>query len=271
MDAGPPRSYESRYRLYLDELGDHVFNALEAPRHRYLCLLGCWFQNPEYQAFHDRLIEFKRAYVPHHPDDPPILHREDIVNRRKSFAHLRDRAKASAFDDNLLELIGDAAFKVVGVVVDKKELRDRYGDAAAHPYNLSLGFMLQRYCGYLNHISRRGDVLAEGRGGKEDLILKASYRLVFGRGAWMVKADVFRQALTSGELKVKRSSENIAGLQLADLLAHPVKESILRDEGHDVDQISPFDSRLMEILDPKFNRHLYDGRVRGYGKVLYPK
>jgi hypothetical protein len=114
-------------------------------------------------------------------------------------------------------------------------------------------------------------VLAEGRGGKEDLLLKASYRSVYARGAWMMKADVFQQALTSGELKVKRSSENIAGLQLADLLAHPVKEFILRDEGREVDPISPFEAKLMPVLDPKFNRHLYDGRVRGYGKVLFPR
>ncbi|MGA2867087.1 MAG: hypothetical protein ABSF95_21635 [Verrucomicrobiota bacterium] len=43
-----PSTFEERYRLYLDESGDHVFNHLEKPSHRFLCLLGCWFRNPEY-------------------------------------------------------------------------------------------------------------------------------------------------------------------------------------------------------------------------------
>lgn len=77
-----PSSFEERYRLYLDESGDHVFNFLEKPSHRFLCLLGCWFRNPEYMDFHARVEDFKRAHLPHHPDDPPILHREDIINRR---------------------------------------------------------------------------------------------------------------------------------------------------------------------------------------------
>lgn len=36
-----PLSPESRYRLYLDESGDHVFHDLESPSHRYLALVGC--------------------------------------------------------------------------------------------------------------------------------------------------------------------------------------------------------------------------------------
>ncbi len=42
-DAGitDSSSSEDRYRLYIDESGDHVFRQLEEDRHRYLCLLGC--------------------------------------------------------------------------------------------------------------------------------------------------------------------------------------------------------------------------------------
>ena len=34
---------------------------------------------------------------------------------------------------------------------------------------------------------------------------------------------------------------------------------------------SPFSARLMQAVRGKFNAHLYDGRVKGYGKVLYPE
>jgi len=75
----PPRpsGFDERYRLYLDESGDHVFRDLDKPQHRFLCLMGCWFHNVDYLSFHDALANLKARYFPHHPDEPIILHRED--------------------------------------------------------------------------------------------------------------------------------------------------------------------------------------------------
>lgn len=266
-----PNTFADRYRLYLDESGDHVFEHLDKACHRFLCLLGCWFRNPEYMAFHERLGDFKREHLAHHPDDPPILHRDDIINRRGCFTCLQDPGKSRAFDDALLRLIEEAQFRIVAVVIDKLALRQKHGDAAAHPYHLAMGFMMQRYCGYLNHVNRCGDVLAEGRGGKEDRLLMDSYARVHAQGVWMTSATVFQQALTSKQLKVKIKSANIAGLQLADLLGHPVRQVILKEEGLIDDELGPFARRLIPVIAEKFNRHLYDGRVTGYGKVFFPK
>lgn len=77
------------------------------------------------------------------------------------------------------------------MVIDKQELRRAYGTAAAHPYHLGLGFLLQRFAGYLNHINRVGDILGESRGGREDRLLKESYSRVFERGVWMTRSDTF--------------------------------------------------------------------------------
>ena len=161
-------------------------------------------------------------------------------------------------------------FKVVAVVIDKHSLRRSFGEAAAHPYHLGLGFLLQRYAGYLNHINRVGDMMGESRGGTEDRMLKESYTRVFERGVWMTEAHAFSAALTSRELKLKAKSANIAGLQLADLLGHPVKHWVLRNAGLVAEDLAPFAQRLLEVVKPKFNSHLYDGRVEGYGTVLYP-
>ena len=135
-----------------------------------------------------------------------------------------DAATRSKFDDALLGVIKAAEFKVVAVVIDKQELRRAYGSAAGHPYHLGLGFLLQRFAGYLNHINRVGDIMGEARGGREDRLLKESYSRVFQRGVWMTRTEVFQSALTSSELKLKPKNANISGLQLADLLGHPVKQ-----------------------------------------------
>lgn len=270
--ASRPNKFEDRYRLYLDESGDHVFREITEPAHRFLCLLGCWFRNPDYLRFHAALEDFKARFLPHHPDEPVILHREDMINARKAFKVLRDEAKRNEFDAELLRVIRETEFRVVAVVIDKAELRAAHGDAAAHPYHLGLGFLLQRYAGYLNHINRVGDVMAEARGGKEDQLLVESYNRVYSRGVWGVtSAHSFQSALTSHELKLKQKHANISGLQLADLLGHPVKQWILQrykliDEG-----LAPFAQRLIQVVEPKFNRHLYEGRLEGYGIVLYPQ
>jgi len=140
------------------------------------------FRVGEYHEFHQALEAFKHKHIPHNPDDPVILHREEIVNRRRSFWRLRDPALAQEFDDDLIELIREARFRVVAVVIDKKALREAY-PTPAHPYHLAIGFMLQRYCGYLNHINKQGDVMSESRGGRENRLLMDSYSRHYERGA----------------------------------------------------------------------------------------
>ena len=265
-----PTSYEERFRLYVDESGDHVFNHLDQPSHRYICLLGCWFKNPDYESFHRELERLKLELFEPHPDEPVILHREDIINRRGIFSRLRDSEKARVFDERILGIIAAAQFRIVAVVIDKQALREKHGSAAAHPYHLAAGFLLQRYCGYLNHINRRGDVMAESRGGKEDRLLKETYANVYAQGVWMDKAEHFQHALTSKELKIKPKFANISGLQLADLLGHPCRQNILREYEQTTEEAAPFAARLLEAIGGKFNTHLYDGSVKGYGKVLFP-
>jgi len=269
-DPNRPADPGERYRLYIDESGDHVFKHLDHPSHRFLCLLGCFFQGREYVAFHDALEDFKRRHIPHSPDEPVVLHREDIINRRHCFWRLRNPRAAEAFDSDLVALIADASFRMVAVVIDKEALVERY-PTPAHPYHLALDFMLQRYCGFLNHVNRRGDVMAESRGGKEDHLLRDSYARAFERGAWMVKAEVFQRALTSGKIKLRKKTSDIAGLQLADLLAHPIRQSILIEKGMIHGPLKPFPARLVNLVGDKFNKHLYQGKVWGYGKVLFPR
>lgn len=273
-DADPPSrpsDFENRYRLYLDESGDHVYRQTEELSHRFLALLGCWFRNPDYLHFHQALETLKYDHLPHHPDEPVILHREDMVNARRASKVLRDEERREAFDTDLLRVIEQAQFKMVVVVIDKQALQAAYGDAAVHPYHLGLGFLLQRYVGYLNHINRIGDVMAEARGTKEDRLLAESYTRIYERGAWLVKASPFQTALSSRQLKLKDKRANIAGLQLADILAHPVKQWVLHQYGLTKPSATTFGQQLAEVAQSKFNRHLYDGRAEGYGFVVFPK
>lgn len=270
QDATAPPPSE-RYRLYLDESGDHVVRHVDRPEHRYLCLLGCWFRNDAYLHFHNALEALKQKHFPHNPDDPLVLHREDIVNKRGPFKSLQDPAKAAAFDADLLSLIGRADFCLVALVIDKQRLLERYGEMTTHPYHLAMEFMLQRYARFLNRINRQGDVMTESRGGQEDRLLKDVYTQIHERGIWKDRAAFFQAALTSRQLKVKPKSAGTSGLQLSDLLGNPLKQLVLSQNGRLEKALAPFATRIAEVVRPKWYCNSNTGKIDGYGTVLFPK
>lgn len=85
-----PQPRPPRFRLYIDESGDHAYCKLDHVAHRYLALLGVWFRQPDEKGVFG------------------ILYNDDTRRR---------------FDDALLKLVTDAAFKLVCVVIDKRRIR----------------------------------------------------------------------------------------------------------------------------------------------------
>ena len=258
-----------RYRLYIDESGDHVKRETGETGHRYLCLTGCFFENEEYKRFHRAIEDFKENHFPHSPDEPVILHRKDIINRKGPFWRLRDAERDALFRRDLLSIIEAAVFKIIGVVIDKEMLFEY--PAPFHPYHTCLDFMLQRYSGFLNHINGVGDVMVESRGGTEDKLLKNAYRHIFTHGDMHHRAIFYKRVLTTKELKLKRKNENIAGLQLSDLLASAVKKDTLYRYGDIEPLLHTFDNEIRGVIGVKYNKHLYNHRIDGYGRVLFPK
>lgn len=106
--------------------------------------------------------------------------------------------------------------------------------------------------------------MAESRGGKEDMRLKKSFQSLWERGAEYVDPQQFQERLTSKQLKVKTKTNNISGLQLADLLAHPSRNEILSENDLLDRQIAPFAQKVIEILQDKYDRR--DSRL--FGKKL---
>lgn len=254
-----------RYRLYIDESGDHTYKQIDDVGHRFLALLGVWFrQGDDYLAFADNLEQFKSDLFGRRLDSPVILHRTDIINRRGAFGILCDEEKRKSFDDRLLDVIDRARFRMICVVLDKKEHRNRYVDPF-HPYHYCLAAMLERYAGWLIYKNVVGDVMAESRGGEEDLQLKQAYRRTYESGTLHFDRGKFQSALTSKDIKVQLKKADIAGLQLADVLAYPVKQAILVKKGLIPDPGDVFGKRLYEGARKKFNCQEWTGQVEGYG------
>lgn len=259
------KASRQRYRLYIDESGDHTYRKIEDVGHRYLALLGVWFrQGDDYLAFANDLERFKHDLFGRRLDNPVILHRSDIINRKNAFGILCNASKRKSFDDGLLELIDRARFKMLCVLLDKKGHHDRYVDPF-HPYHYCLTAILERYAGWLIYKNTIGDVMAESRGGEEDLQLKQAYRRTYESGTLHFDRKKFQLALTSKDIKVQLKKADIAGLQLADVLAYPVKQAILVQKGLIPDPGNVFGKKVYEVAQKKFNFREGTGQIEGYG------
>lgn len=264
-----PSKKPKRYRLYIDESGDHTYVAVDNPEKRYLGLTGCFIDDEHYRMMvHPRLEALKQNHFPHNPDEPIVFHRRDIIKCSGAFWRLKDERCQLAFNSDILNLFSSANYGVISVVIDKKAHIDRYGRDAFHPCHYCLLAMLERYCGFLNFYNAIGDVMAERRGKVEDGLLKEAYQAVFNNGTQWRRSEFFNKRLTSKDLKVKPKDANIAGLQLADLLAYPCREEILLENRRIADPGSVFSKEICQRIADKYNRHVYEGRVTGYGKVF---
>ena len=51
-----------------------------------------------------------------------------------------------------------------------------------------------------------------------------------------------------------QKANNISGLQLADLLAHPSRNEILKDQGLLDKEVAPFAQRVIAVLQAKYDK-----------------
>jgi hypothetical protein len=259
-----------KYRLYIDEVGNPGLTTSEDPRHRYLSLTGVMMELGYVdQTVFPKLESLKKRYFQSHADEPIILHRKEIVNKKYPFHSLRDEETRTAFDHDLLELLDELEYTIITVVIDKLEHKTRYSIWQQDPYHYSLRVLLERYVLLLKEFGMAGDVMAESRGGKEDIRLKRSYERVFQEGTEYVDSQMFEKYLSSRQLKVKQKSNNIAGLQIADLVAHPSFRATLARKNRQ-SLSSNFGGDIALILENKKYYRSPSGKIEGWGRKWLP-
>lgn len=175
-----------------------------------------------------------------------------------------------AFNEELLCLIEKWEFKVIALVLDKLEHNENYENNWKYaPYHYCLEVLIERYRLFLKTNLVKGDVMIESRSGKEDMRLKKSYRELIENGTQYLKADELMEHLTSKEIKVRNKHSNIAGLQLADLLAHTMRRYAFQEIFDINDEKTTFSDDILKVLK---NNKIFDykGKMVGYGIMKLP-
>jgi hypothetical protein len=172
-----------KYRLYVDEVGNSDVGASQDPNHRYLSLTGIILELGYVDAvLHPRLEAMKRRFFGSHADDPVVLHRKDLIQKKPPFEALRDPAVDRDFATELMKLLEEADYAVITAVIDKLEHQQKYATWRYDPYHYCLHVIVERYVMWMRRRGFKGDVMAESRGKKEDMRLKKSFS-GFGSGA----------------------------------------------------------------------------------------
>ena len=248
--------------MYIDEVGNPDLKSSENPLHRFLSLTGVMVDlGYASKTLFPQVEKLKFKYFNSHPDDPVIFHRKELVNAKHPFEALRNENVKNQFDNELLNYLNVWDYTAITVCLDKKAHKDTYQVWRYDPYHYCLALLLERFTFFLEQKQVRGDVMAESRGGKEDKRLKASFSKLWKEGTEYVSPERFHSVFTSKQLKVKPKSNNISGLQVADIIAHPSRNEILSENDLLDRPLALFAKKIIEILQDKYYRH--QGKIFG--------
>lgn len=245
----------AKWRFFLDETGDHGLGFIDSDFPIFL-LAGCLIKESDYGVFNTQFDELKTKYF---GTTEIIMHSRDIRKHNDGFAALFNLGIKQAFYEDLNAIIENTPFTIIGAGVDKVKHVKEYGKAARNPYEISLGFVLERLIFYLDEVDDVAtvDIQIEKRGSKEDVGLLSHYNSLYDRGTYYVKAERLQNKINMFDFVAKR--DNINGSQLADLCAYPLARHCLN---------SNVPNLTFDIIKPKIKSK--NGKYMNYGLKLFP-
>lgn len=211
----------------------------------------------------------KTAIFDHDGDDPLIFHRRKIVQRKRDFGVLNNSEKRALFDKALLRAMKVCEYRVITAIIDKQEAGTKDKWKEKHPYHYLMQIITEKFARLLDRVDNTGDIMPEGRQGKKDTLLQEAYEAVREHGNYYYGASQIRHRIPSSNLKFRYKRDNIAGLQLADLIAHPSHMSMLAERHFPV-TLGDFACKVEEVLNATKYDRSGSGRIAGYGRKWLP-
>lgn len=217
-----------KYYLYIDESGNGFSCKAREPSFSYTgCIVESGYDRNVFQPSFEYL---KNEFFAHDPVDKEklvVFHRNEIINRKGAFSCLSDSETNRRFERALLERFQSHEYALVTTVIDTVAYSELNGERAPFLYRCCLLSLLEQYCWFLTERNARGDVVIEAIGKKQDKLLNESFKQFYEQGTNSVSAKLVQSSLISALPLLRQKPDNIVGLQVADLLAHPCKQGIL--------------------------------------------
>jgi len=245
--------------LFMDETGDHDLANIDRS-YPIFGLLGVIFDYDYYMStVKQELDSLKMNFF---STTEVILHTLEITRDKGNFIFCKDPQKRIPFYKAIDDLLEKLDYTMLFMVIDKRNYIQQYLLSAQYdPYIITLEFIVERFYNYLKDLSYRGinavgKVVAESRDPKLDQLIDNEWQRIFINGTDYVSSRKIRTKITDFVIRPKKN--NIAGLQIADLIATQEGRNYL-----DLQRKWGFN------LNKKFRKGSSD-QVLGYGKKIFP-
>lgn len=241
--------------LFLDESGDHSLTVID-PNYLVFVLSGVIVDQDYAEGpLVDAINQFKRELF---GQTDILLHTADIGRNKNGYEELSNPQFRKDFYEKLNSLVRDLDYTVVACAIRKNDHFRHYRAAAIDLYRLSIHALAELFCYEIGEVRNGGMIVAESRNPALDQDLEHSWSSLRRRGSGYSGAAMIRDRVLS--LTFRGKHENIAGLQLADLVVSSIGRHILGKPDKD-DWL---------IVEQKLRRGP-NGEVEDYGLVSLPK
>jgi hypothetical protein len=240
QSAATPARPESRFLAFFDECGDHSLDKIDHDFPLFVLALVVVERSVYLEQVLPEFNQFKLRYFNHEGIN---LHSRDIRLATGPFSLLLNPAIRPKFMAELSAIMDRLPFTLFISAIRKQTYLEQRGGDATNPYELALEFTMEGLVGFLiSQGEKHLPIVAEARGKREDNTLEQVFYRIMARGTANVSAEQFKQL--DCPLSFQSKKNNILGVQLADLCAHPCARQILNPARQ---------SRAFEIA----RKHLY--------------
>ncbi len=238
--------------MFLDESGDHSLEKIDAT-YSVFVLTGCIFDFDYYHSTVEPSIQsLKRK---HFGNADIILRSYDIRKQKNDFSLLVDKKKREEFYCDLNREISDLKYTIIAAAINKNALKKQYFDPA-NPYHLCFRFIMERTIMFIGQEKETLMFRIESRETHNDRKLAAEYEN-FKKGTSMFTAEEIQSKFA--DLSFNQKSQNIVGMQIADLVAYPIGKWIMDPKR---------ENKVFDMVKVKI--HSKGENISGYGLKIFP-
>jgi hypothetical protein len=219
----------SDYIVFVDESGSPTVSQVDSA-YPIFVLVFCVINKSVYADKIQPAVErLKFEFFGH---DMTILHARDIRKPIGDFRILQNETVRTRFNQRLADLIESADIHLIAQIIDKREWKKQI-EGAFDPYHSALRLCLAKLWRFLLGRGQSGritHIIAEARGKTEDRELLLEFHRFYNE----MSIGTVESPAWGGEifldLQFASKKTNSAGLQLADLVAHPIGRNHLKPE-----------------------------------------
>ena len=214
---------KTEFIAFLDECGDHSLTKIDQDFPIFVLSLVLVNRGEYVSKIVPGLNGLKLRYWDH---EGVNLHSSDIRKKFGPFTILQDPKRRVRFMSEMTDLMANLPYSLFIVCIQKDRLCKRYVEAE-NPYELALKFVLERLVFWMEENNQIDlPIIAEARGRNEDKALEAAFHDLTTHGTRYVSEGRFQAR--SFSVQFHNKLKNIAGIQLADLCAHPSARHVLK-------------------------------------------